>query len=57
MNNKKSPKRQKPLRTFSWVYKDHKTPAELLLKILLVSGMKLNIEQLQIAKLILSILF
>lgn len=57
MNNKKSPKRQKPLRTFSWSYKDHKTPAELLLKILLVSGMKLNIEQLQIAKLILSILF
>lgn len=32
MNNKKSPKRQKPLRTFSWVYKDHKTPRELLVE-------------------------
>ena len=32
MNNKKSPKRQKPLRTFSWSYKDHKTTAELLVE-------------------------
>lgn len=32
MNKKKLPKRQKPLRTFSWFYKDQKTPGELLVE-------------------------
>lgn len=32
MNKKKLPKRQKPLRIFSWSYKDQKTPGELLVE-------------------------